>query len=149
MIRAISRQKIFLIIITLIFVSILSCAQQFGSVVIEKPDEYRHTYEAKETIILKAIAHVLKEKKIGTNFSINRNKLTVDSDYTVEGDWRTKSSARVRNLNWKECEVALVVVTEKKTNTGWEIRRLLDKEQYDSIFSIIDLRIYEEMYKVE
>ena len=43
----------------------------------------------------------------------------------------------------------LAVTTEKKTETGWEIRRLLQKEQYDSFFSVIDLRIYEEMSKIE
>jgi len=55
----------------------------------------------------------------------------------------------VKRLNWKECEVTLAVTTEKKTNTGWEMRRLLEKDQYDRFFSVIDLKIYEEMSKGE
>lgn len=45
--------------------------------------------------------------------------------------------------------MTLAVTTEKKTEAGWEMRRILQKEQYDSFFSVIDLKIYEEMSKVE
>ncbi len=117
--------------------------------VISKPDEFRHIYDAKETVVLKSIARVFKEKNVGSNVSINYTKLTVDSDYFIQDDWRTKSNARVRSLNWKECEVVLSVITEKKTETGWEMRRLLDKEQYDVFFSAIEMKIYEEMSKIE
>ena len=67
----------------------------------------------------------------------------------VLDDWRTKSTASVKRLNWKECEVSLIVTTEKETKKGWELRRLLGKEQYDNFFSVIDLRIYEEMAKIQ
>ena len=66
----------------------------------------------------------------------------------VSGEWRTKTNARVRRLNWKECEVTLIVTTEKKTEKGWEMRRLLQKEQYDTFFSVIELNIYEEMSRI-
>jgi hypothetical protein len=135
--------------IIIIFVNIISCTPQFGQVVISKPDEFRHNYEAKETIILKSIARVFIEKNVGRNVNINHNKLTVDSDYVIQGDWRTKSNARVRSINWKECEVVLSVITEKKTETGWEMRRLLDKEQYEVFFSAIEMKIYEEMSNIE
>lgn len=125
-----------------------SCAGKFGSVVLTSPDEYKHVYESKEKYILKAIAGVLEEKKIGQNVSIDYGNLRVDSDYVVSGDWRTKTNARVRRLNWKECEVTLVVTTEKKTEKGWEMRRLLQKEQYDNFFSVIELKIYEEMSRI-
>jgi hypothetical protein len=120
-----------------------------GGIVILKPDESSHVYEAKETVILKAIAHVFKEKNIGTNIRIDQKNLRVDSDYWESGDWRTKASARVKRLNWKECEVILAVTSEKKTKTGWEMRRLLQKLQYDSFFDVIELKIYEEMSNVE
>jgi hypothetical protein len=42
-----------------------------------------------------------------------------------------------------------MVTTEKKTQTGWEIRRLLGKEQYDSFFSVLELKIYEEMARIQ
>jgi hypothetical protein len=41
------------------------------------------------------------------------------------------------------------VITEKKTDNGWEMRRLLEKEQYASLFDTIELKIYEEMSKIE
>ncbi len=138
-----------LIIVFVIIVNQVSCGAAIVRVVISKPDEYSHLYEANEKIILKAIAGVFKEKNIGANVTIDRKNHRVDSDYVVSGDWRTKASARVQRLNWKECEVSLAVTTEKKTETGWEIRRLLQKEQYDSFFSVIDLRIYEEMSRIE
>jgi hypothetical protein len=138
-----------LIIVFVIIVNQVSCGAAIGRVVISKPDEYSHLYEANEKIILKAIAGVFKEKNIGANVTIDQKNHRVDSDYVFSGDWRTKASARVQRLNWKECEVILAVTTEKKTETGWEIRRLLQKEQYDSFFSVIDLRIYEEMSKIE
>ena len=65
------------------------------------------------------------------------------------GDWRTKANAEVKQLNWKECEVILAVTTEKKTEMGWEMRRLLEKEQYDNFFNVIDLKIYEEMSRID
>ena len=138
-----------LIIVFVIIVNLVSCGAVIGRVVISKPDEYSHLYEANEKIILKAIAGVFKEKNIGANVTIDQKNHRVDSDYVVSGDWRTKASARVQRLNWKECEVILAVTTEKKTETGWEIRRLLQKEQYDSFFSVIDLKIYEEMSRIE
>jgi hypothetical protein len=138
-----------LIIVPVIIVNLVSCGAAVGRVVMSKPDEYAHIYEAKETVILKAIACVFKEKNIGANVTIDQKNHRVDSDYVVSGDWRTKANARVRRLNWKECEVTLAVTTEKKTETGWEIRRLLEKEQYYSFFSVIDLKIYEEMSKIE
>jgi hypothetical protein len=132
----------------LLIINLVSCAEM-GSVVITSPDEYRRTYEAKEAIVLKAIAGVFRDKNLGSNATINNEKLTVETDYIVQGDWRTKSTARVKKLNWKETEVILSVFTEKKTKTGWEMRRLLEKKQYATIFDTLELRIYEEMSKIE
>lgn len=138
-----------LMVALVIILNLVSCGAAIGRFVISKPDEYAHVYEAKEAVILRAIASVFKEKNIGSKVTIDQINHQVDSDYVVSGDWRTKANARVRQLNWKECEVILAVTTEKKTETGWEIRRLLEKEQYYSFFSVIDLKIYEEMSKIE
>jgi hypothetical protein len=135
--------------VIIIIINLISCSPQLGQVVVSKPDEFRHIYEAKETIILKSIARVFIEKSVGSNVKINHTKLTVDSDYFFQDDWRTKSNARVRRLNWKECEVVLSVITEKKTGAGWEMRRLLEKEQYAVFFRAIEMKIYEEMSKIE
>jgi hypothetical protein len=138
-----------LMVALVIMLNLVCCGATRGQVAISKPDEYTHVYEAKETVILRAIAGVFKEKNIGANVTIDQKNHRVGSDYVVSGDWRTKANARVRRLNWKECEVTLAVTTEKKTEAGWEIRRLLEKEQYYSFFSVIDLKIYEEMSKIE
>jgi hypothetical protein len=141
--------SISLTVVIILIINLISCAPQYGQVVISKPDEFRHKYEAKEKIILKAIARVFIEKSVGRNVIINHKNLTVDSDYIVQDDWRTKSNARVRRLNWKECEVILSVITEKKTDKGWELRRLLGEEQYETFFSTIELKIYEEIANIE
>ena len=59
------------------------------------------------------------------------------------------NTARVKKIDWKECEVTLSVITEKKIPSGWEMRRLLEKEQYDKYFDAIELQIYKELYKVK
>lgn len=133
----------------IIILNLMSCAHDLGKTVITKPDQHTHVYEAKEKIILKAIAAVLKEKSIGENVVIDYKLNRVDSDYVVSDDWRTKTTALVKRLNWKECEVTLIVKTEKKVKDGWEMRRILEKAQYESFFSVIDVKIYEAMSKGE
>ncbi len=144
--------KKILLLLLLISLSIYltACASsQFGTVVISQPDEYTHIYEAKEKYVLRAIAAVLKEKDIGRNVVIDYKNNRVDSDFVESGDWRTKTNASLKRLNWKECEVTLVVTTEKKTEKGWEMRRLLQKEQYKTFFNVIELKIYEEISKIQ
>ncbi len=143
------RKTIFLLFSFCIVMHLVSCATPFGSAVISRPDEHSRIFEAKEKIILRAIATVLKEKSIGGNVAIDYANNRVGSEFVVSGEWRTKTNARVKRINWKECEVTLTVTTEKKTDKGWEMRRLLEKDQYDSFFSVIDLKIYEEMSKIE
>ena len=142
-------KKLIFPFIFVILLNLLSCANQFGTTLISKPDEYTHVYEAKEKFVLRAIAVLLKEKNMGCNVSIDNQKHLVDSDYVISGDWRTKTRANVKQKNWNECEVILVVTTERKTETGWEVRRLLQKEQYETIFRVIEMRIYEEMSIIE
>ena len=138
----------FLFFSFLVVFCLASCAGKFGSEVLTSREEYRDVYEGKEKYILKAIAGVLEEKKIGQKVVIDYSNHRVDSDFVVSGEWRTKTNALVRRLNWKECEVTLIVTTEKKTEKGWEMRRLLQKEQYDTFFSVIELKIYEEMSRI-
>jgi hypothetical protein len=147
------KSKIFLFyllsLISVIIVNLISCGPKIGQVVISRPDEYRHTYEAREKVILNAIVRVFKDKNMGGNVRIDQEKQQVETDYVIQGDWRTRSTAKIRRLNWKESEVVLCVITEKKTEAGWEMRRLLDKDQYINLFDTIDLMIYEEMSKTE
>lgn len=139
---------VFLLVIS-INIILIACGAEFGKQVITKPDEYRHIYEANERVILNAAARILKDKKMGSNVRIDRKKNQVETDYIIQDDWRTKSFIKVEKLNWKEREVILSITTEKKTETGWEMRRLLEMEQYTKLFDKIDLAIYEEMAKIE
>lgn len=143
------QRRFFFLVIILNIINLISCGPEIGQVVISKPDEYRRTFEAKEKFILQAIARVFRDKNMGINVTINKEKQTVETDFIIQGDWRTRSSAYVRKLNWKESEVFLSVIAEKKTEKGWEMRRLLNKEQYNNLFDIIELKIYEEMAKIE
>lgn len=138
-----------LAILITIIMNIVSCGPQLGQVVISKPDEYRHTYEANEKVTLRAIAQVFRDKLMGSNIKIDPENKRVQTDYIVQGEWRMKSLAKVKKLNWKEIEVVISVITEKKTENGWEMRRLLEKEQYITLFDTIELKIYEEMSKIE
>lgn len=130
----------------LIPVSIISC-QHPPSFLLE-PDKSTRTFEADEKIILKAIARVLKERGFG-EAKILRERLSLETEYVIQEDWRTKVEASVKKLNRREREVSLSVITEKKTSSGWEFRKILDREQYEKLFYEIELQIYREMSKIE
>jgi len=141
--------KIIFLYYFLIVIFLFSCGFITETTVIETPDDYRRTYEAKEEIVLRAIARVFQEKQMGRNVTINREDKTVVTDYLTQDDWRTKSYAKVNQINWKETEAVISIITEKKSKKGWEMRRLLKKEQYANLFSEIEIRIYEEMAKIQ
>lgn len=139
----------FLAFLTLIVIcSLTLCACKDEGERIDKPDEFTHVYEAKEKHILRAISRIIKDKDLGKPI-INEDANEVTSDYVVQEDWRFRSTARVRKISWNEREVTLSIVSEKKTSEGWELRRLLGKEQYEKIFNAIDSQIYREMYKLD
>jgi hypothetical protein len=125
---------------------LISCMK--SGELITKPDEHTRVYEAKEKILLRAIAQVFKDKAMGVA-TIKEDKNEVVTEYLIEDDWRSKSIARVKKINWKETEVTLSVITEKKAGDKWELRRLLEKDQYDSILDAIELQYYREMNKIE
>ena len=134
-------------ILIFFLLNFISCGPHLGQVTILTPDEYKRTYEANEKFILKAVTSVIREENIGTNVEIKSGENIVETDYVVQGDWRTKIIARVKRLNRSECELTLSVITEKKTDKGCEMRRLLEKDQYDAFFSNIKFQIYQEIYK--
>ena len=143
------RQTLLIFLLPVIFATglLLTSCREEGEV-ISKPDEIKHVYEASENKLLQAIAQVFADKGFGAA-AINQEKNQVDSDYLIQDEWRTKGTARVKKINWKECEVVLSVNTEKKISNGWEMRRLLGKKQYDNFFDAIELQLYQEMYKVK
>jgi hypothetical protein len=133
-------------ILIFFLLNFVSCSPYFGQVKISTPDEYKRTYEANEKFILRAVASVLREENMGANVEIRTGENMLETNYFVKGDWRTKSIARVKRLNRSECELILSVITEKKTEKGWEMMRLLEKDQYDTFFDAIGIQIYREIY---
>ncbi len=143
------KKYVILFALSFFILNIIACYPEFGTTVIQTPDKYRHVYEAKEKPILRAIARVIKEKNIGSDVTINFEENYVESDYVTTGEWRTKAAAYVRKIDWRQSEVILAVTTEKKTENGWQMRRLLEQKQYETFFNIIEIRIYEEMSKID
>jgi hypothetical protein len=133
-----------LIMIVVCNMFLWSCTEEGEPIKI--PDQVSWVYEAKEQFVLRAIAQIFNEKNLGSA-TINADAHEVTSDYFVQGEWRTRSFARVSQINWNKCEVKLTIITEKKTPRGWEMRRLLGKDQYQRIFEAIESQIYREMYK--
>ena len=118
-----------------------------GETVLSKPDEFSHTYEAKSKYILPAIAAEFKERGLGKGVRIDWDRQTVESDFVTKDDIRTRGVARVKKVNLKENEVFLSVITERKKAGSWEQRRFVEKEEYEKIFSKIEVKIYQQMYK--
>ncbi|MEN6319438.1 MAG: hypothetical protein ABFD82_11875 [Syntrophaceae bacterium] len=141
------RRSLFFIFSFIFIVTLCLTSCQDEGKVITQPDEYKHIFEGNESIIIQAIAQVFKDKVGSATIHPGQNK--IESDYVVQDKWRTKNTARVKKINWKECEVTLSVITEKKTEAGWEMRKILEKEQYDKYFNAIELQLYQEMYKVK
>jgi hypothetical protein len=115
---------------------------------IDKPDAFTQVYQAREKYILRAIYQVIKDRDLGKP-TINEGTHEITSDYVIQGEWRIRTVAHIREISRNEGEVTLSIITEKKTPTGWEMRRLLGKEQYDRVFYTIDTQIYREMYKLD
>lgn len=147
-IKKYSRLFLFLILTLIVFCTMVLCSCVVEGKPIDKPDEFTHVYEAKEKFILRAIAQIFKDNALG-RATINEGTHEVTTDFIVQGEWRTRSLARVRNVNQQEREVTLSVITEKKTSKGWEMRRLLEKEQYERLFNDILFQIYREMSKLD
>jgi hypothetical protein len=142
------KQCLHILLFIILIIGLFPTACTEDGKVISKPDEFTHVYEANEEVILGAITQVFKEKGFG-NAKIAARKGRVESDYTIQDDWRSKSIATVKKMNWKESEVTLSVITEKKTSSGWEMRRKLEKKHYDIFFDAIGLQIFNEIYKVK
>jgi hypothetical protein len=133
---------------TLLFVGLLLAACGHFPEALPEPEKATQTFDADEKIILKAITHVLKERGFGEP-QVEADKGRLETDYVLQGDWRTKVVATVKRISRKEREVTLSVITEKKSASQWQPKKLLGKEQYEKIFGEIEMQIYREWYKRE
>ena len=103
-------------------------------------------FDADEKIIVKAITRVLKDHSFGTP-RVEADNSRLETDYVVEGDWRTKVVVTLEKISPKKREVTLSVVTEKKSSSQWQPQKLMGKEQYDKLFGEIEMQIYRELYE--
>jgi hypothetical protein len=113
-----------------------------------EPEKATQVFEADEKVILKAITRVLKDRGFG-EAKVDADRRRLETDYVMEGDWRTKVIATVKKISRTEREVTLSVITEKKSSSGWQLKELMGKEEYEKIFGEIEMQIYREWYKGE
>lgn len=102
--------------------------------------------EFNEKIILSAITSILKERGF-EDPKVDSEKGKVETDYFVEGDYRTRVEATVKKIGRNEGEVTLSVITEQKSSSGWKPKNIMDKDQYDKFFDEIEMQSYREIAK--
>jgi hypothetical protein len=113
-----------------------------------EPEKAIQTFDADEKVVLKAISRVLKDRGFGDS-KVEADRGRLETDYVVQGDWRTRVVATVKKISRRETEVILSVITEKKSSSGWQRKELMGREQYDKFFREIEMQIYREWYKGE
>ena len=109
-----------------------------------EPKKVTQIFDVDEKIIVKAISRVLKYRGFG-NARVEADNSRLETDYVVEGDWRTKVVATIEKIGPKKREVGLTVVTERKSSSEWQPKDLMVKEQYDRLFGEIEMQIYREL----
>ena len=115
-----------------------------------EPRKATQVFEADERVILKAITRVLKDRGFGEP-QIEADKGRLETDYVIQGRWRTKVVATIKKIGRKEREVTLSLITEQKSfaSSQWQPRNLMGKEHYDKFFREIEMQIYREWSKAE
>jgi hypothetical protein len=113
-----------------------------------EPEKAYRIFDADEKIILQAITRVLKDRGFPKP-QVEANKGRLETDYVVQGNWRTKVVATVEKISARKREVTLSVITEKKSFSQWQSKKVLHKEQYDQLFAEIEMQIYREWYERE
>lgn len=131
------------ILIPFIFTCILAISCMYFPDASPKLEKARHIFEGDEKIVLRAIKGVLRDRDFGEAVETDRGLL--ETDYVVQGDWRTKVVATVKPIGRKKNEVTLSVVTEKKSSSGWVPKSIMGKEQYETFFNEIEIQIYREL----
>jgi hypothetical protein len=112
------------------------------------PTKNHKVLEFNERILLKAITTVLKERGF-EDPKVDTDQGKVETDYFVEGDFRTMVKAAVKKISRKESEVSLSVMTEQRSPAGWKEKKIMDKDQYNKFFDEIELQAYRELAKAE
>ena len=103
--------------------------------------------EFNEKIIIRAITSILIERGF-ENPRVDLEKGKVETDYSVNGAYRTKVEAAVKKIGRTEGEVTLSVITEQRSSSGgWKPQNIVDKAQYEKFFDEIEMQAYREIAK--
>ena len=113
-----------------------------------EPEKAIQVFDADEKVVLRAVTRVLKDRGFGDS-KVEADKGRLETDYMVQADWRTRVVANVKKISRNETEVALAVITEKRSSAGWQPKQLMGREQYDKLFREIEMQIYREWYRGE
>jgi len=115
-----------------------------------EPEGTSYIFEADDNVILRALSRVLKERGFGES-RVEADKGRVETDYLVQGGWRTKAVATIKKISRKEREVTLSIITEQKDSSpsGWKPKKLMGPGQYEAFFNELEMQIYREWYKGE
>ena len=137
---------IILTLIAIFFLSVLagSCAQFHDP--LPESEKTSQIFDVDEKILVKAITRVLKDHSFGTP-RVEPDNSRLETDYVVEGDWRTKVVATIEKISPRKREVTLSVITEKKSSSQWQPKKIMGKEQYEKLLGEIEMQIYRELYE--
>jgi len=128
------------------FLSVLAAGCAIYPDVQPESEKASQVFDVDERIIVKAISRVLKDRGFG-NSRVEPDNSRLETEYVVEGDWRTKVVATIEKISPRKREVTLSIVTEKKTSSEWKPKKVMAKEQYDRMFGEIEMQIYRELFE--
>ncbi|MBN1612885.1 MAG: hypothetical protein JW950_00320 [Deltaproteobacteria bacterium] len=135
------------IILPLILIGILAAACVHFPDDTPKLDKSRREFDGDQKTVLKAIRTVLLNRDFGEAAETKPGRL--ETDYVVQGDWRTRVIATVRPIGRRRSEVTLAVITEKRSSDQWIPKSVMGKEQYEEFFDEIEIQTYREWYKAQ
>jgi len=132
----------------LLYLSSAGCTH--FSDVLPEPEKATQVFDANEKVILKAITRVLKDRGFG-EARVEADQGRLETDYVVQGNWRTKVVATVKKTSRRESEVTLSLITEQKSSASspWQSKNLAGREQYERLFQEIEMQIYREWARPE
>lgn len=101
-------------------------------------------------MIFRALSRVLKDRGFGEP-RVEADKGRLETDYLVQGGWRSKAVATIKKISRKEREVTFSIITEQKDSSpsGWKPKKLMGQGQYETFFNELEMQIYREWYKGE
>jgi len=129
-----------------VFFFLFPSACQHAPEALPEPEGTSYIFEADDNVILRALSRVFKDRGFGES---RVDKGRIETDYLVQGGWRTKGVATIKKISRKEREVTVSIITEQKDSSpsGWKPKKLMGQGQYETFFNELEMQIYREWYK--